>query len=46
VLARRVSGLVHHRVEPLQLAAILVERELERLSDQELAQGLAGRDRT
>jgi hypothetical protein len=47
MLAREVSRIVHHRVEPLQVAAVLVERNLERLSDRELVQAVAraGRDR-
>ena len=42
VLAEEVSRLVHHRVEPLQVAAVLVERNLEEFTDQELATAVAG----
>ena len=41
-LAAEVSALVDHRVEPLQVAALLIERELESLSDHELAEATAG----
>lgn len=40
-LAEKVSRLVHHRVEPLQVAALLVERNLENFTDQELARAVA-----
>jgi hypothetical protein len=35
-LADRVSEVVEHRVDPLQVAALLVERDLDRLSQAEL----------
>jgi hypothetical protein len=35
-LADRVSDVVEHRVDPLQVAALLVERDLDQLSDTEL----------
>jgi len=40
-LAEQVSRLVQHRVEPLQVAAVLVERDLEAFSDKELAHAVA-----
>jgi len=45
VLARKVSRLVHHRVEPLQIAAVLVERNLAHLNAKELAQAVANAER-
>jgi hypothetical protein len=40
-LADRVSEVVEHRVDPLQVAALLVERDLERMSEAELVNGLS-----
>lgn len=40
-LADKVSELVACRVEPLQVAALLIEHELEHLSDNELVQAAA-----
>ena len=40
-LAEEVSRLVHHRVDPLQVAAVLLERDLEHFTDQELAATVA-----
>jgi hypothetical protein len=40
-LAQQVSELVRHRVEPLQVAAVLVERDLETFSDKELVRTVA-----
>jgi len=40
-LADAVSQLVDYRVEPLQVAALLIERDLERWSEEELVQGAA-----
>ena len=45
VLARKVSRLVHHRVEPLQIAAVLVERNLARLNVKEMAQAVTSAER-
>ena len=47
-LADEVSGLVEYRVEPLQVAAVLIERDLERLSERELVEAVtsAGPART
>ncbi len=45
VLARRVSRLVHHRVEPLQIAAVLVERDLAHLNAKELADAVTVAER-
>lgn len=39
-LARQVSELADRRVEPLQVAAILVERDLERFGDEEIARAV------
>ena len=39
-LAAEVSELVDYRVEPLQVAALLVERDLESLSDEELVEAI------
>jgi hypothetical protein len=39
-LAKQVSELADHRVEPLQVAAILVERDLDRLGDEEIARAV------
>jgi len=41
-LAAEVSEIVGHRVEPLQVAALLIERDLESLSDDELVEATAG----
>jgi hypothetical protein len=41
VLAREVSRLVQHRVEPLQVAAVLVERHLAHMNARMLAQAIA-----
>ena len=41
-LAAEVSALVHYRVEPLQVAALLIERDLESLSDRQLVEGAVG----
>ena len=35
-LSARVSEIVEFRVEPLQIAALLVERDLDRLDDREV----------
>lgn len=40
-LAIEVSDLVDYRVEPLQVAALLIERDLESLSDEELVEAAA-----
>lgn len=40
-LARKVSEIVGYRVEPLQVAALLVERNLEALDEREVLQGVA-----
>lgn len=40
-LSEEVSRLVQHRVEPLQIAAVLIERDLEHFTDRELAQAVA-----
>jgi hypothetical protein len=40
-LADEVSRIVRHRVEPLQVAAILIERELDTLDDKRLAGAVA-----
>jgi hypothetical protein len=39
-LAAEVSELVDYRVEPLQVAALLIERDLESLSDDELVEAI------
>ena len=40
-LADAVSDLVDYRVEPLQVAALLIERDLEQGSEEELVQAAA-----
>jgi hypothetical protein len=46
-LAEKVSRIVQHRVEPLQVAAVLIERDLENLSASELVAVMAtGRSRS
>jgi hypothetical protein len=40
-LADAVSELVDHRVEPLQVAALLIERDLEQGSEEELVRAAA-----
>lgn len=40
-LAAEVSALVDHRVDPLQVAALLIERDLESLSEEELVEAAA-----
>lgn len=35
-LAADVSSVVEHRVDPLQVAVVLIERDLDQLSDREL----------
>jgi len=40
-LAVEVSELVDYRVEPLQVAALLIERDLESLSEDELLEAAA-----
>ena len=46
-LSARVSEIVEFRVEPLQIAALLVERDLDRLNDREVVEAvtLAARKR-
>jgi hypothetical protein len=39
-LAVQVSEIVEFRVEPLQIAALLVERDLDRLDDQEVVEAV------
>lgn len=45
VLARKVSRLVHHRVEPLQIAAVIVERDLARMNAEEMARAVTRAER-
>jgi hypothetical protein len=40
VLSARVSAIVEFRVEPLQIAALLVERDLDRLDDREVVEAV------
>ena len=40
-LAKEVSHIVEHRVEPLQVAALLVERDLDALDDREVIDAIA-----
>ncbi len=40
-LAHEVSDLVEYRVEPLQVAAVLIERDLEHMSEEELVEAVA-----
>lgn len=42
-LAVEVSALVDYRVEPLQVAALLLERDLESLTENELVEAAVGR---
>lgn len=44
-LAARVSDLVEFRVEPLQVAAVLVERDLDRLDDRDVVEAVASATR-
>ncbi|HEY8150042.1 MAG TPA: hypothetical protein VIK51_14140 [Vicinamibacteria bacterium] len=44
-LAARVSEIVEFRVEPLQVAALLVERDLERLDDRDVVEAVASATR-
>jgi hypothetical protein len=44
-LAQQVSRLVDHRVEPLQIAALLIERGLEQVTDDKLAESIAETER-
>lgn len=39
-LSVRVSEIVEFRVEPLQIAALLVERDLDRLDDREVVEAV------
>ncbi len=39
-VAARVSEIVEFRVEPLQVAALLVERDLDRLDDREVIEAV------
>jgi len=41
-LAVEVSALVDYRVEPLQVAALLLERDLESLTENELVEAAVG----
>lgn len=43
-LANEVSRLVEYRVEPLQVAAVLIERNLEHMSESELVEAVASGD--
>ena len=40
-LSARVTEIVEFRVEPLQIAALLVERDLDRLDDREVVEAVA-----
>jgi hypothetical protein len=42
-LADEVSSVVEHRVDPLQVAAVLIERDLDQLSDRELVTSVTKR---
>jgi hypothetical protein len=44
-LAARVSEIVEFRVEPLQVAAMLVERDLDRLDDREVVEAVTSATR-